>query len=291
MCLKIHLKFLRKYKLTRWYVYIHKTNEGNVYYVGKGTGNRCKSLKRSPEHQNVRINFGMNIEIIYYTYDEHDAYEKEKQFIKFYHTSILDKDRVIFACNKDWGGQAFCVSDEAKVRGRIKSNNHPIHIELGIKLGKMWKGRKRSKEQCLSQSKQISLFDKDDNFICTTDSIKEMSEKTGISQSYIQKCYQSDCLCHGYKFRIAKLSDKLLPQQEILNINYDQRIKYVTIYKFDLQGKFIKSYESFYEAYKDVASNTHIRDCCLGKRKHSNGFIWKFASDVNFDISDLVLND
>ena len=50
------------------------------------------------------------------------------------------------------------------------------------------------------------------------------------------------------------------------------------INQYDLQGNFIRSYESVFEAKKlnSKSSGTHISEVCNGKRKSAYGYIWKY---------------
>ena len=51
--------------------------------------------------------------------------------------------------------------------------------------------------------------------------------------------------------------------------------------QFSLSGKFIKRFKSITEANEHLkVKNSHITDCCKGKRKTSNGYIWKYESEV-----------
>ena len=65
-----------------------------------------------------------------------------------------------------------------------------------------------------------------------------------------------------------------------LNIaNRQKSYKKMAVNQYDLKGNFIRAFESIAEANKCLGvNNSHISSCCSGKRKTSNGYIWKFAS-------------
>jgi hypothetical protein len=48
--------------------------------------------------------------------------------------------------------------------------------------------------------------------------------------------------------------------------------------QYDLEGNFIKRWDSAIDAYKGLGlKNNNITHCCIGKSKTSNKFIWKYA--------------
>ena len=51
------------------------------------------------------------------------------------------------------------------------------------------------------------------------------------------------------------------------------------INQYDLEGNFIKQYESINEVGRSVSKNggSNIYYCCQGKRKAAYGYVWKYA--------------
>ena len=62
-------------------------------------------------------------------------------------------------------------------------------------------------------------------------------------------------------------------------LNHPKLSKKVNQYSLD--GKtFIQSFHSAMEIQRQLGfANTHISDCCLGKRKSAYGFMWKYKND------------
>lgn len=52
---------------------------------------------------------------------------------------------------------------------------------------------------------------------------------------------------------------------------------YKKVNQYDLKGNYIKTFNSINEAKKETKA-THIGSVCLGKRKTSGGYIWKYCS-------------
>lgn len=47
--------------------------------------------------------------------------------------------------------------------------------------------------------------------------------------------------------------------------------------QYDIEGKFIKTYQSLDEA-ESKYNNNHISECCKGKRKTASGYIWRYGN-------------
>lgn len=68
-----------------FYVYIHKKLSGQVFYVGKGTGNRAySSYNRNPHWRAVVAKHGFTVEIVSNGLQEWYAFELEKDLIAYY---------------------------------------------------------------------------------------------------------------------------------------------------------------------------------------------------------------
>lgn len=59
------------------------------------------------------------------------------------------------------------------------------------------------------------------------------------------------------------------------NIEYSQAKQVI---QYDFAGNFIQSFQSTHEIEKQLGFNpSNISECCNGKRKSANGYIWRFA--------------
>lgn len=76
------------------------------------------------------------------------------------------------------------------------------------------------------------------------------------------------------------------------NNTYGDRIKRVIsktskpVLQYDLAGNFIKEYPSLREAGNsiNVKSLANISQCCSGKYKQANGYIWRYKSEVMLNL-------
>lgn len=100
----------------KYYVYVYKRKDNNdVFYVGKGCGQRCKNINDHNEYC-VRIcnKYGVNIEKIKENLSEEEALKLEKETISYYvnelgYSIALDNKRdrksEHFLCNHTLGGE------------------------------------------------------------------------------------------------------------------------------------------------------------------------------------------
>ncbi len=115
------------------------------------------------------------------------------------------------------------------------------------------------------------------------DSTAEAERETGFNSAHI-----SDC-CNGKRKRVGGyiwsyelLSDDVAPIKRHHNC--------LDVYQYDLQGNFIKLWNSAVDAGKELNINSNgIIDCCNGVLKTSHGYIWSHEP-INFDVRPLPVN-
>ena len=138
-----------------FYVYVDSTSEGRPFYVGKGSGNRSKQIKRNRKHEVISKKFGFNRTIILETRDENFAFEKEIELIKSLDTFNPDfRDFNDLRCNLTNGGDGasgYRHSEESKKKMSLIASNRsddtiekirqsaknrpPISLETRKKIG------------------------------------------------------------------------------------------------------------------------------------------------------------
>ncbi len=53
------------------------------------------------------------------------------------------------------------------------------------------------------------------------------------------------------------------------------------VLKYDLDGNYLKTYNSIQEAKKECGKFINIIGCCKGKRKTAGGYIWRYVNETN----------
>jgi len=97
-----------------------------------------------------------------------------------------------------------------------------------------------------------------------------------------------------YKSRTKNINYKQVQKKRLANTDFkaiaakrDYKAiaakKHKSILQFDLQGNFIKEWDSAKEAAIAIGKpgNDNIGACCRGKLQQAYGFIWKFKSEQN----------
>lgn len=118
--------------------------------------------------------------------------------------------------------------------------------------------------------KPIYQFDLDGNFIKKWSSAKEVEDVLGFRKETIKDtCRGRHFTSFGYKWSF--------------NINLKEKERYIPKYKkvnqYDLQGNFIKRWESSGQAKRETKTN-NVNACCRGLQKQAGGYIWKYEEEV-----------
>ncbi len=105
--------------------YIISTN--TVFYVGKGTGNRYKSIwNRTDSFKKIIEEHprDYNVRIVKYFKDENDAFSFENELITFYRD-----EKKINLCNKDYGGLGGVAGVWTEEKREYQSIHNPMKAE------------------------------------------------------------------------------------------------------------------------------------------------------------------
>ena len=127
-----------------------------------------------------------------------------------------------------------------------------------------------------TQFRPIGKLDESGQIIDTYPSINEASKANNISIPSLRKN-----LNNKYH-EVGKAKYRYLNEDEIEKYGYQKgkkiNHKKVTVFQYDLNGTFIKSYPSIRAAAKAMGNarrTQEIRDCLNGKYKTAFGYIWK----------------
>jgi hypothetical protein len=116
------------------------------------------------------------------------------------------------------------------------------------------------------QSRQVSQYDLDGNWLRDFSSIKESEELLNICNVGMS-CSGKYKSAGGYIWRYKGVD----PPKKYSNKNIRAVLQY------DLLGNLIAEYDSLIDAANKTGSKSNcIQMCCVGKYKHSNNFIWKY---------------
>lgn len=93
----------------------------------------------------------------------------------------------------------------------------------------------------------------------------------------LEWCTLSENTLHAYRTGLEKITERKIAcgkKYAQLNFNWEKLKKKVD--QFDLQGNFIRTWESGTEAERQLnLPHSKVAACCVGRRKSTGGFIWK----------------
>jgi len=207
-----------------YYVYVLElSSNGEVFYVGKGIKNRYKEHRKRAvnDKRNYYVYNKINSlwkqgldyteRIIFRTYDENLAYEREKDYIKMFGKENL--------CNlTDGGDGSGFVSHSEETKKKIGDKNRgrkhtPETIQLmrevhtGCKLSDaekqrqkdlIWADNKRLehlRSQAMLQAKKVKRLDTGEIF----NSIADIANNLGVSATTIRQAIKRNYNCKGTK--------------------------------------------------------------------------------------------
>jgi hypothetical protein len=111
-----------------FYVYLHKkSSNGDVFYVGKGSGNRAwRFNQRSKLWKNIVKKHGVTVEIFESSIQEWYAFELEINLIAYYGRMQLGEGKLINFTDGGDGTSGWVPSEETKIKMSIAQNEKSV---------------------------------------------------------------------------------------------------------------------------------------------------------------------
>lgn len=177
-------------------------------------------------------------------------------------------------------------SEEARKKISIAKRN--ISEETRRKISEAGKGRPCS-QRCKDlaskrfkgnryRAKSIIQYDSDGKFIRTWDCAMDIEREIGINHGNIGKCCNGNMKsAGGYQWRYDKGNYSDIKPVKI----NDRKIK---IYQYDLDGAYIKTWDSAFTINKELGyATSNIKKCCNGKIYSAYGYRWSKNYSDNID--------
>ena len=209
-----------------------------------------------------------------------EAQEFEKQYIQTYHSYYLDKDGPGY--NMTLGGEGGTKYDNDLIIELYLSGLtiEEVSNQLNCNPSTVSAALQGANIERRTNSKPISQFDLNGNYIASYPNARVAMESTGIDYKLISGVISGKTQqTYGYQWKEYDEKDKngISPYKKHLT---GQKARPVN--QFDLKGNFIMSYESVAAAARAVgATPNNIRVVAQGKGKTSHGFIWRYADEEN----------
>ena len=255
----------KQYYVYEWFI----KSTGEVFYVGKGTGNRVSSNKDRNKHfLAIKKKYDCDYRIVKKFVNEQDALDFEKEYGQELKKQGFAKASYVL------GGKEKFISAETRkrisssMRGKVPYNKgKKTPIEVREKQSAAKKGKPQSKE---SVSKRVAGMIGHPVSEKTREKIrqKHMGSRNpmfGVKQSEetIQK-------------RVAKLKGHKTSEEARQKIGLSNGR---CVIQYDSDHKEIARYPSASEAARNLGlQNSKISAVCNGKRKTCGGYVWKYAN-------------
>ncbi len=137
-------------------------------------------------------------------------------------------------------------------------------------------------EAGLRQFDTIYCFSKDKVLVAEYPSAPVAAKAVGINVNLIQQEINKEKKALSGGFYWSK-SPELGEAKNYPNLGKAKRVN-----QYDLNYKFIMSYESIGAAARALGLNSsnHIGECCRGKIKTYKGFIWRYSEDIVLSLDE-----
>lgn len=162
--------------------------------------------------------------------------------------------------------------------GRVKSLNYKRQgIEKNLKTNFNKQGYLYVDLYKCQKTKKFRIHQLVANaFIPKLERLTQINHKNGIKTDNrvcnLEWVTPSENVKHAYKHGLRNISEK--QKQRFSNLGKASRKK---VLQYDLQGNFIKEWDSMKEAEKRLNIwYTNISNCCRGIYKTAGGYVWKY---------------
>ena len=254
-------------------VYMHINKINNKKYIGitsQKTSDRWKNGKgySNNEHFYNTINkYGWdNFEhkVLFENLSKEDACKIEIQLISKHKTTNRE-----FGYNHTTGGEHYTHTEESKYKISERFRGKKLSEEHCKKLSDSHKGQILTE---YARQRYIELCSGENHPMYGKTHTKEAREK--ISKARTGKKLSEE---HKKKISISSKGKKISEAQKIKLSKSKEKYKKRVI-QMTKDGTFIKEWESLSQIFRELGiTQGNVSNCCSGKLKSSNGFIWKFS--------------
>ena len=247
----------------RYYVYAWKIKDtGEVFYIGKGTGNRYKTRKRENKFfMNMLNSHDCEPEIIRDNLDEEEAFKLEIELIAFYRQTDCRLTNI-------------APGGENPPRIHERTKEWCQHISEGQK-----KSYIENPERSKGNSDRMKAFLQSDR----SEEFKRKSLETRRTGEFRkEQSIRSQRVLNTPEFhkRHSERMKEVNNRPEMVARHKGAKNSHAqTVQQFDLNGNFIKEYETVAQAERETGiNNSKISAVARGNRKTAGGYKWVYPN-------------
>lgn len=258
----------KEFYVYEWYI----KATGEVFYVGKGSGNRVVSMKdRNTYFKNIRKKHECAYRIVRYFEREEDAYNFELELgLEYLSIGEAKACYVLGKTNKFISKHTrHKIANTLKGRPAHNKGKSPS-IEARAKMRQAKLGKKQSEETRRKRAKALSGRSRDE----------DTKHKLSISkQGYLNPMFGVTPSKETIRKRVEKLKGHVVSAEtrRKISISNGKQVEQINA----TTGQVINIFNSATEAGKTVgASHGSISKACRGEKKTIKGFKWRYKSKV-----------
>ena len=248
---------INKYYVYEWYI----VSTGEVFYVGKGSRERYKVLKKENKgFMKIYNAYECDVRIICRDMSEEEAFNLEIETIEKYR-KINSK---ILVNVLDGGNQPPCLKGEEHPLYGLKGVLHPAY------------GYKYTEQD----KKKVSEGQK--KYLSSEKGKKEKSSRSKkvMSNPEVRQKISNNTRAFYNDEENRKRHSEIM--KNVYNLEGTIEASKRAVVQLTLQGEYIATFNSIKEASISTgASSSHIGCVCVGRRKQCGGFKWMYLKDYN----------
>lgn len=259
----------------KFYIYLHVSNCGNIYYAGKGTGPRAFiSNGRSDKWASIKKSSGMKVYVSSFFENEIESYMAERRVI------ATLKKLGFKLTNKTLGGDGSRlekITKETRKKqraakiGKKQSKDHAMKSAIS-RLGQ--KNTPWHIERTAASKRKPVINSDGEIFVSATSAAIEISKRLGFypSQGNISMaCRGERTEAYGYSWSYD-ISTKPPPPPKIKTGMKPVKCSNGMVFKSTMEAK------RWVESWRGVANSQKISSCARGESLTAYGYSWEYIS-------------
>lgn len=255
-----------------FYVYHHINKEtGEIFYVGKGKGNRAYSSKsRSSFWHNLVNKYGYDIVIVENNLSEETAYEREIYWIKKIGRKDLNEGTLVNFTDGGDGVLGYTFTESDKLKMSIAHSGESNHF-----YGKIHTEESKQKMSDARKGKPSNMKGKN-----LSQETKDYLRYINLGKTHTEETKQKMSISRKGKPIKGHEQTEETRKKISESSSGEKNKKRKEVVQLDMNGNVIKEWRSVADIKRELGI-WHVDSCCRGLRNHAGGFKWIYKQIIN----------